>query len=133
MAESNKTPEVAKDVAEQIKAMLEEAKAEAKRIVDEAKASVKGGRTPEEEEKRKAAIARSEELVEVQLFKDGGKYQDDVFVGVNGETIAIKRGEKVKIKRKFAEVLENSMRQDIIVADIISKAKEQSKKATADL
>lgn len=133
MAESNKTPEAAKDVAEQIKAMLEEAKAEAKRIVDEAKASVKGGRTPEEEEKRKAAIARSEELVEVQLFKDGGKYQDDVFVGVNGETIAIKRGEKVKIKRKFAEVLENSMRQDIIVADIISKAKEQSKKATADL
>lgn len=133
MAESNKTPEAAKDVAEQIKAMLEEAKAEAKRIVDEAKASVKGGRTPEEEEKRKAAIARSEELVEVQLFKDGGKYQDDVFVGVNGETIAIKRGEKVKIKRKFAEVLENSMRQDIIVADIISKAKEQSKKSTADL
>ena len=132
MAESNKTPESV-DVAEQIKAMLEEAKAEAKRIVDEAKASVKGGRTPEEEEKRKAAIARSEELVEVQLFKDGGKYQDDVFVGVNGETIAIKRGEKVKIKRKFAEVLENSMRQDIIVADIISKAKEQSKKATADL
>lgn len=132
MAESKKTPETV-DVAEQIKAMLEEAKAEAKRIVDEAKASVKGGRTPEEEAKRKEAIAKGEELVEVQLFKDGGKYQDDVFVSVNGENVVIKRGEKVKIKRKFAEVLENSMRQDVLVADMIAKAKEQSKKSTADL
>ena len=132
MAESKKTPETV-DVAEQIKAMLEEAKAEAKRIVDEAKASVKGGRTPEEEAKRKEAIAKGEELVEVQLFKDGGKYQDDVFVSVNGENVVIKRGERVKIKRKFAKVLENSMRQDIIVADMIAKAKEQSKKSTADL
>ena len=132
MAESKKTPETV-DVAEQIKAMLEEAKAEAKRIVDEAKATVSGGRTPEEEAKRKKAIAEGEELVEVQLFKDGGKYQDDVFVSVNGENVVIKRGERVKIKRKFAKVLENSMRQDIIVADMIAKAKEQSKKSTADL
>jgi hypothetical protein len=35
-----------------------------------------------------------------------------VFVGCNGETIAIQRGERVKVRRKFAEILDNSDRQD---------------------
>jgi len=49
-----------------------------------------------------------EELVPVRLFKDNDRYADDVFVCVNGERILIKRGETVHIKRKFAEVLEQS-------------------------
>ncbi len=53
-----------------------------------------------------------EEYVEVKLFKDGKDYRDDVFVSVNGESCLIKRGEPVKIKRKFALVLEQSERQD---------------------
>jgi hypothetical protein len=42
-------------------------------------------------------------------------------VGVNGETIAIKRGERVKIKRKFAEVLDHSEHQDYETAELISR------------
>lgn len=59
----------------------------------------------------KKSVDPGDELVEVELFKDGGKYKNDVFVSVNNEHIQIKRGERVKIKRKFAEVLENSERQ----------------------
>lgn len=48
------------------------------------------------------------EYVEVTLFSDGERYKDDVIVSVNDETIRIKRGVPVKIKRKFANVLEYS-------------------------
>ena len=53
-----------------------------------------------------------EELVTVQLFKDNDRYRDDLFVAVNGERILIQRGVPVQIKRKFAEVIENSQKQD---------------------
>ena len=62
-----------------------------------------------------------EELVSIRLFKDNDKYKDDVFVAVNGEAIQIKRGETVKIKRKFADVLEHSMRQDTATANMIER------------
>lgn len=71
-----------------------------------------------------------EEKVPVRLFKDNGKYKDDVFVAVNGERVQIKRGETVMIKRKFAEVLENSLRaqeeavrrSDQLSSDFLSEA-----------
>lgn len=50
--------------------------------------------------------------VEIELFKDNDKYKDDVFVGLNGKTYQIKRGEKVKVPIGVAEILENSQRQD---------------------
>ena len=59
----------------------------------------------------KKAVSPGNELVEVELFKDNDKYKDDVYVSVDGEHIQIKRGVKVKIKRKFAEVLANSEAQ----------------------
>ena len=69
------------------------------------------------------------ELVEVKLFKDNNKYKDDVFVSVNGENCLIKRGERVKIKRKFAEVLEQSDMQDAQTARLIESAMEVKKVA----
>jgi len=51
-----------------------------------------------------------EESVPVRLFRDNGKYKDDVFVCVNGQSVQIKRGETVYIKRKFAQVLEQSQK-----------------------
>jgi hypothetical protein len=56
--------------------------------------------------------AKKEELVEIELFKDNKDYKDDVFVCVNGKNRVIKRGEKVKIPKAYAEVLENSKAQD---------------------
>lgn len=69
-----------------------------------------------------------EEYVEVKLFKDNDKYKDDVYVAVNGENCVIKRGERVKIKRKFAEVLDNSEHQDYETSIMIETALARDKK-----
>ena len=65
--------------------------------------------------------SNGDELVEILLFKDSERYKDDVFVAVNGETCQIKRGVPVKIKRKFAEVLQHSMQQDAATAQLIER------------
>ncbi|MBQ9966047.1 MAG: hypothetical protein IJO95_00225 [Clostridia bacterium] len=65
-----------------------------------------------------------EEYVPVRLFKDNEKYSDDVFVAVNGEGCLIRRGETVMIKRKFAEVLEQSDRQDLYAAGLMAVAED---------
>lgn len=52
-----------------------------------------------------------QEKVEVELFRDDGKYTEDVFVGVNGKTFQIKRGVPVKVPRYVAEVLKNAQQQ----------------------
>ena len=100
--------------------LVESAKAEAAKIVEEAKNAVKapGGMTAEE---LAAHLAYMNEEVEVKLFKDNGKYKDPVFVGCNGETIAIERGARVKIKRKFAEILDNSEHQDYETALLVER------------
>lgn len=117
------TPELnMSDIQAQVAAILAQAQAEAKKIVDEAKAAVgkkdTSRMTPEEKAEHEAYM---NELVEVKLFKDNGKYKDDVFVAVNGENCLIKRGERVKIKRKFAEVLDNSEHQDYETAMLIEQ------------
>ena len=114
-------------------AMMAEANAardEAARMLEEAKRLTEGKVLSAE---RAAQIAedkaRGEELVEIKLFKDTGKYKDDVFVGVNGETIAIKRGERVMIKRKFAEVLDNSEHQDYETSKLIEQKADEFAKS----
>lgn len=61
----------------------------------------------------------NDELVEIELFRDNKDYKDNVFVAVNGESCVIARGRKVKIKKKFANVLANSMSQDIKTARLM--------------
>ena len=65
------------------------------------------------------------ELVTFQLFKDGDKYKDDVLVCINGERLLIKRGEEVRIPRKFALVLEQSRAQDAATAAMIEDRSSQ--------
>ena len=59
------------------------------------------------------------EYVTVKLFKDNNRYRDDVFVAVNGKNCVIKRGEWVKIKRKFAMVLDQSEIQDMQTEEML--------------
>ena len=59
------------------------------------------------------------ELVAVKLFRDNDRYKDDVYVAVNGHNCVIKRGEWVKIKRKFALVLDQSEIQDMQTAEML--------------
>jgi hypothetical protein len=61
------------------------------------------------------------EYVSVKLFKDQDKYKEDVYVAVNGQNCIIKRGEWVKIKRKFAMVLDASEIQDMKTAEFIER------------
>ena len=58
-------------------------------------------------------------LVEIELFRDNKDYKDNVFVAVNGESCVIARGRKVKVKKKFADVIYQSMRQDIKTARLM--------------
>ena len=117
------------EIQAQIAKLLEDAKAEAKRIVEEARSAAKGEMSAEEKAQREKRRAYLEELVEVKLFKDNNKYKDDVFVSVNGENCVIKRGERVRIKRKFAEVLEQSDKQDYETSKLIERAMEVQKVA----
>lgn len=124
------------DVQKQIAAMLAEAKAEAEKIVADAKEAAAEINAPakskaEMDAELAAHKAYMNELVEIKLFRDNGKYQDDVFVSCNGETVAIKRGERVKIKRKFVEILDNSEHQDYETARLIEQKSGQFAKDVA--
>ncbi len=46
-----------------------------------------------------------DETVEVRLFCDGDRYKDDVLVGINGYMCRIRRGECVRLRRAFADIL----------------------------
>lgn len=109
------------DVSAQVDAMLAKAREEADRIIADAKATVGGELTEEQKKKAEEEKAYYNELVEVKLFKDNNKYKDDVFVAVNGENCVIKRGEKVMVKRKFAELLDCSDLQDYETSLLIEK------------
>ena len=61
------------------------------------------------------------EYISVKLFKDNDRYRDDVYVAVNGQNCIIKRGEWVKVKRKFALVLDSSEIQDMRTAEFIER------------
>jgi len=121
----------------QMAAMLAEAqaaKAEAARMLEEAQKLSAGKLTSAERAAQiEADRLRGEELVEVKLFKDTGKYKDDVFVAVNGENCVIKRGERVQIKRKFAEVLDHSEHQDYETSLMIEQKSREGAKALSEM
>lgn len=129
------TPEInsAPDAAAEADKIIAEARATADRILEDARKKAEDGA-----KKKPDAAAEEhptdpgEELVHVRLFRDNGKYKDDVFVAVNGERLQIKRGEDVYIKRKFADVLQQSDMQDTATANMIDRqSAEYSAKASS--
>jgi len=86
--------------------IIEEAKAEARRIIAEAKKSIEPEPAPETDR----IYDEGEEYVTVRLplmKNEGAK-----FVAVNGENILIPRGKDVRIKKKFYWVLQQSEEQN---------------------
>ena len=71
------------------------------------------------EKATKKSAPKGPKKVKIKLFKDNGKYKDDVFVAVNGERYQIQRGVPVTVPRYIAAVLEESMRQDEQTASLI--------------
>lgn len=72
-------------------------------------------------ETKKTVANATDEMVEIELFYDGERYKDDVFVQVNGKSVLIKRGEKVKVTKAVAEVIQNSLQQKAQAAELMSK------------
>ena len=126
MAKSNTSEAInLSDTQAQLEAMkaeiIAEAKAEAEKILADAKATAGDGLTEEQKKAIEERNAYWNELVPVTLFKDNNKYKDDVFVAVNGDTCNIQRGKTVMVKRKFADVIENSLNQDMKTNELIEK------------
>ena len=119
------------DAAREAEEIIAQARAEAdKNLADAKAAAVAQAEAPAPSPA--PAASRDEELVPIRLFKDNERYKDDVFVAVNGERVQIRRGETVRIKRKFAQVLEQSMRQDTATARLMEqKAAEYEANAKA--
>lgn len=119
------------DAAREAEEIIAQARAEADKILADAKAAaVAQAEAPAPSPAPETS--RDEELVPIRLFKDNERYKDDVFVAVNGERVQIRRGETVRIKRKFAQVLEQSMRQDTATARLMEqKAAEYEANAKA--
>lgn len=122
-------PVVTVDSIEEMKAemqkILEDAKKEAAEIIENAKAQAV---TSAAEPVAKSKVLTKEEkymneLVEVELFEDNGKYKDDVTVAVNGKLWVLQRGVPVKIPRFVKAVLDNSAEQDK-AANRYSKARQ---------
>ena len=75
----------------------------------------------------------NDELVEYTAPLLGVPNKKDIIVGVNGETIRIKRGVPVKIKRKFLKVLQQAADQELAAYRTMERAQEQGKRAAARL
>lgn len=79
------------------------------------------------ETKVTAAAIDPEELVSFTAPIDPTGRERDILLSVNGETIRIKRGSTVEIKRKFLECWENSIAQRNAAYIAMEKAVEGGK------
>ncbi len=59
--------------------------------------------------------------VTIKLFKDNGRYRDDVYVSVNDRSFLIKRGIEVTVPRFVEQALQNSLTQDEYVASLVEQ------------
>lgn len=73
------------------------------------------------------AAEKAKNMVKIQLFKDNKDYKDDVFVGINGKSYAVKRGVEVEVPEAVAKVLKASQIQDGKAADLMAKAQDEFK------
>lgn len=114
MAEKKTTEETGMDSIEaRVEAILAKAQAKADEIIANAEKSAGSiGSTSYNPDD----YANLEDYVTVRLFKDKTKYKEDVLLSVNGENCLVQRGKDVRIKRKFALVLEQSLAQDEFAA-----------------
>ena len=105
------------DTAEKTEAVLENAQAEkdTEIVLENAQA--------EKDTEIVLENAQAEKDTEiVHLFKDGHRYSEPVFVGVNGETYLIQRGVDVEVPKAIAEVLRHSEEMDNAAAEKIAAA-----------
>lgn len=91
--------------------------------IEELKAALKEKETAKND--KTAKISANEEYmkqpVTIKLFKDNGKYRDDVYVAVNDRSYLIKRGVEVTVPRFVEQALKTSLSQDEYVATLVER------------
>ena len=114
MAEAKKT-EKKKTLKEEYEAISAE--------IAEAEQAIRDAFTEEEEQAALDALKKKQkefdriakkyynEPVTIRLFRDNGKYADDVFVGWNDRNFLIQRGVDVEVPRGVAEIVRQSEEQ----------------------
>lgn len=80
-----------------------------------------------------AGLPDPEELVDYMVPRGYGEKERDLVVAVNGQGIRIKKGERVQIKRKFVEAIENSLRQRASAEAAMDRAQKASERPVAEL
>ena len=127
MASENKTAgndtEITPEIRALVDAMVADALGRDKKTQDEKREALAA--------KKQRELERMNEKVTVRLFKDGRDYKDDVYVAVNGENRLIRRGIPVEIERRFAEVLKQSNRQDLVAAAYNEQKQNEYKEESA--
>lgn len=96
---------------------------ELKKEIEELKAKL--GKKEQVKSQQLAEILKNEEYmkqpVTIKLFKDNGKYRDDVYVCVNDKSYLIRRGVEVTVPRFVEQALKNSLAQDEYVASLVER------------
>lgn len=72
-----------------------------------------------------AAIERMNEKVPVTLFKDNGKYKDDLVVQLAGVAYQIKRGVTVMVPRAVYDIIRRSQLQDQRTANMLDALQDE--------
>lgn len=134
------TPEAvanASDPAVEAEKIIAEAEERAAKIVAAAEAEVaakaQAAAQTEGAEVPEPAIDPMEELVDYTAPLLPNLKKRDILVGVNGETLRIKRGVPVKIKRKFYEALQNAAAQEFAALEARQEIQRQGEKALASM
>lgn len=74
---------------------------------------------------KQAALDRMNEKVPVKLFKDNGKYKDDLVVQLAGVAYQIKRGIPVMVPRAVYDIIRRSELQDQHTANMLDALQEE--------
>lgn len=130
-APENNTPAPAVDPNAEAEKIIAEAKERAAKIVAETEA--KAAAESKDEAAPAPAIDPMEELVDYTAPLLPNLKKRDILVGVNGETLRIKRGVPVKIKRKFYNALQNAAAQEFAALEARQEIQKQGEKALASM
>lgn len=86
-----------------------------------------------EEQPAPPEVDPMEELVDYTAPLLPNLKKRDILVGVNGETLRIKRGVPVKIKRKFFNALQNAAQQEFAALEARQEIQKQGEKPLASM
>jgi hypothetical protein len=114
---------------------LKELKAKADAVPDASEEELKAIKAAKEQKAKDDAadLAYANEKVQIQLFKDGNRYKDPLYVSVNEKRYMVPRGVRVTVERFIAMAIQESQAQDADTATLITYFSDQAAKADEHL